>query len=221
MRGSGLVLATRDYVGDTTPPLSLVDDSRFKNNGTFGATPPTWVRLPSGLWAYRFTRAPSASINCGADRSLEIQKHTIEYWMNISVMHAMGTESYPYQKSVWNTSGYFSIYDGWVYGHKIETPANRDVTVAALNNYVALGQWHKYSDVYDGTNLKIYIDGIERATNNIGAVTIAHDNAIVLTIGKTFFSCDAQITKYRMRRYARTPGAILADFEAEKHWYGR
>jgi len=216
----GLVLDVANQFGGVTPGVAILhDQSRYKNDGTFGVVAPTWTQLPTGQWALVFTRTPSAYITIGTHESLEIQQYTIEYWMNITTMHATATESNPYQKFVWVTSGYWAVYDGWIYKNCIEVPANREVAVD-ISPWVAEGEWHRYADRYDGADIKVFIDGVERASNTVGAVTIIHNPAIALTLGKSFNSIDGMESKFQMYNFARPAGQISNSFESERWLFG-
>jgi mannosyl-glycoprotein endo-beta-N-acetylglucosaminidase len=125
-------------------------------------------------------------LNCGNGSSLQItgNKISLEAWINVNEF-----KSQPFAGSVIikdqgsNSSGYmircggngiinFNIGNGsW---HEINTPANS----------VQLNSWHHVAATYDGTSMKIYVDGELSAQNNI-TITIGNANNSNLLIGES------------------------------------
>ena len=123
-------------------------------------------------------------LNCGNGNSLQItgNKITLEAWINVNEF-----KSQPFAGSVIvkdqgsNSSGYmircggngvinFNIGNGsW---HEINTPVNS----------VQLNNWHHVATTYDGTSMKIYVDG-ELAAQMNSAFTIGNANNSNLLIG--------------------------------------
>ncbi|HEY6625606.1 MAG TPA: LamG-like jellyroll fold domain-containing protein, partial [Ignavibacteriaceae bacterium] len=125
-------------------------------------------------------------LDCGNGSSLQItgNKITLEAWINVNAF-----KSQPFAGSVIvkdqgsNSSGYmircggngiinFNIGNGsW---HEISTPENS----------VQLNQWHHVAATYDGTAMKIFIDG-ELAAQSNAAFTIGNANNSNLLIGES------------------------------------
>ena len=125
-------------------------------------------------------------LNCGNGSSLQItgNKITLEALINVNEF-----KSQPFAGSVIvkdqgsNSSGYmircggngiinFNIGNGsW---HEINTPANS----------VAVNSWHHVAATYDGTAMKIYVDGELAAQTNI-ILTIANANNSNLLLGES------------------------------------
>ena len=125
-------------------------------------------------------------LDCGNNSSLQItgNKITLEAWINVSEF-----KSQPYTGSVIvkdqgsNSSGYmircggngiinFNIGNGsW---HEINTPVNA----------VDLNNWHHVAATYDGSQMKIYIDGNLDAQNNI-SINIGNANNSNLFVGES------------------------------------
>ena len=125
-------------------------------------------------------------LNCGNGSSLQItgNKITLEAYINVNEF-----KSQPFAGSVIvkdqgsNSSGYmircggngiinFNIGNGsW---HEINTSANA----------VLLNQWHHVASTYDGTNMKIYVDGELKAQSNL-SFTIGNANISNLLIGES------------------------------------
>ena len=125
-------------------------------------------------------------LDCGNGSSLQItgNKITLEAWINVNEF-----KSQPFAGSVIvkdqgsNSSGYmircggngiinFNIGNGsW---HEISTPANS----------VQLNSWHHIATTYDGTAMKIFVDG-EIAVQSNMTVTIGNANNSNLFIGES------------------------------------
>ena len=125
-------------------------------------------------------------LDCGNDSSLQItgNKITLEAWINVNEF-----KSQPFTGSVIvkdqgsNSSGYmircggngiinFNIGNGsW---HEINTPVNA----------VDLNNWHHVAATYDGSQMKIYIDGNLDAQNNI-SINIGNANNSNLFVGES------------------------------------
>jgi mannosyl-glycoprotein endo-beta-N-acetylglucosaminidase len=125
-------------------------------------------------------------LNCGNGTSLQItgNKITLEAWINVNEF-----KSQPFAGSVIvkdqgsNSSGYmircggngiinFNIGNGsW---HEISTPVNS----------VQLNSWHHVAAVYDGTAMKIYVDGVLTAQSS-AVFTIGNASNSNLLIGES------------------------------------
>ena len=125
-------------------------------------------------------------LDCGNGSSLQItgNKITLEAWINVNEF-----KSQPFAGSVIvkdqgsNSSGYmircggngiinFNIGNGtW---HEINSPANS----------IQLNSWHHVAATYDGTSMKIYVDGELVVQSNIG-ITIGNANNSNLLVGES------------------------------------
>ena len=78
MKTRGILFEGRQYRGETTPPATLEDTSRFGNHGVF-TNAPLWTRLPSDLWYIGFVAATLQLVTIG-----DIGKaRTIAFWVNL------------------------------------------------------------------------------------------------------------------------------------------
>jgi hypothetical protein len=109
---------------------------------------------------------------------------TDSYWVNITTYGA-GESSAAYQRGLDSGNwGVLSEYDtqkarfqiahtdGGVHGH----------ILTSLNDAPNAGIWYHRADVWDGTNLKIYINGNLDASSNIGSGTLRKDATETLTV---------------------------------------
>ncbi|MDH3267516.1 MAG: T9SS type A sorting domain-containing protein [Ignavibacteria bacterium] len=126
-------------------------------------------------------------LNCGNGNSLQItgNKITLEAWINVNEF-----KSQPFAGSVIvkdqgsNSSGYmircggngiinFNIGNGsW---HEINSPANS----------IQLNSWQHVATTYDGTSMKIYIDGELKVQLNISGLTIGNAVNSNLLVGES------------------------------------
>jgi hypothetical protein len=152
-------------------------------------------------------------LNCGNGTSLQItgNKITLEAWINVNEF-----KSQPFAGSVIvkdqgsNSSGYmircggngiinFNIGNGsW---HEINTPANS----------VQLNNWHHVAGTYDGTSMKVYVDGDMAAQS---AITFTIGNAVNSNLlvgespGFTGRVFNGKIDEVRIWNVARTQSQI-------------
>jgi hypothetical protein len=125
-------------------------------------------------------------LNCGNNSSLQItgNKITLEAWINVNEF-----KSQPFAGSVIvkdqgsNSSGYMIRCGGnGIINFNIGNGSWHEVSTSA--NSVQLNSWHHVAAVYDGTAMKIYIDGELKAQLNI-TITIGNANNSNLLIGES------------------------------------
>jgi hypothetical protein len=71
--------------------------------------------------------------------------------------------------------------DGKFYAHLERASDDVDFSTGSL--FHATGVWHYVTGVYDGSNLRIYVDGVQESSTNIGSV-VAYTGTDPLWIGK-------------------------------------
>jgi len=224
------------YMGTTNPPSFFTNTtSNFYQTGLLNSNTTYYWRIDCKNQYYttegdvwNFTTGNSIAdtngfalqfdgtddlLNCGNGGSLQItgNKITLEAMINVNEF-----KSQPFAGSVIvkdqgsNSSGYmircggsgiinFNIGNGsW---HEINTPANS----------IQLNQWHQVAATYDGSAMKIYIDGELKAQQSI-ALTIGNANNSNLLIGESpGFSgrvFNGKIDEVRIWNVARTQSQI-------------
>lgn len=213
---TGHVLNAEARVGPVAP-VSLVDRSRFGNDGAF--TNITMVQLPSGLWVMSFNGATSV-VNCGVDSSLDamVDALSLEAWVNFSVAtHHMGIieKNHAYDEG-W---GLTSTDPAGII--RMERWGLADDTTADSTKAVNNGEWHHLLGSYDGTYSKVYINGIEDGSQTktvAGVEPVNRPCYVGWRADANHF--EGYIALPRIYNYVLTPGQIRARFDATKHWFG-
>jgi hypothetical protein len=171
---------------------TVADSSPNTNTGNFASDGhPTWdtTDVPfhvSGSAPNSVNYGANDLINASADASLSFSGNaSVCYWLNITT-YGGGTENNAiFEKGTNGTFGLIGQYnvqkailllvhiDGGAHLH----------TLASANDSPATGNWFHRADVWDGTNMKIYINGIEDATLNIGSGTLRTDSPCTMNVG--------------------------------------
>ncbi|MBI4712537.1 MAG: LamG domain-containing protein, partial [Planctomycetes bacterium] len=155
---------------------TATDSTDYRNNGTISptATGPTWVdgRFGNGL-SFDGT---DDSVNIPDSATLDITGQiSIEAWINPA--NLSGNKMIVGKRSDWAVNGcpydLMQINDGitfYIYGASIQS--------AGLGGAVSANVWQHIAATYDGANMKVYINGVERA-NNPTNIAIPTNNAFV------------------------------------------
>ncbi len=163
--------------------LYVMDVSGYGNDGLLGGgvveEAPTWGTLPDGRRYLSFDGGDY--INCGAGVSLDIpgtpaisvrvlmDDKTTEQVI-VSKGHTLGANS-NYSLTIYRGRLYFEVWSGGV-------RKNVSYSIASLST----GILYHFLALYDGTHLRIYVNGVEVASSNIGALAL-DTNTLNLTVG--------------------------------------
>jgi len=127
-------------------------------------------------------------MNCGTDASLAVTNISISAWIKtsggsgyqsiISADNANGSYR-RYQLTVNNISGCISFFY-W----------NSSLSLKSINGTIIVddGQWHHIMVVNDGTNLKIYVDGVFDSSNANGGTINTQGTNVITSIGSIYGS---------------------------------
>jgi predicted ribosomally synthesized peptide with SipW-like signal peptide len=160
---------------------SVADTSGHGNNGTISGA--TWVagRNGSGLefdGANDYVSIPyNSNFNLGATTSF-----TIEYWFNrhttgwnaafsqLSTSEQFGMKGH-YASRFWSGS----TEHMWTIAKTVSDPNDpMDMSEAMQRlNYPSLNVWHHVANVYNGTTMKTYIDGVLTGNTSVSGVILA------------------------------------------------
>ncbi|WP_145944014.1 LamG-like jellyroll fold domain-containing protein [Fuerstiella marisgermanici] len=164
------------------------NDSIGANHGTLGPG----ASYDSGVngQAFRFTRVNAAGIS-GVEvpvttdilQPAVTNRITMAAWVNWD--GASGENSIirtPVGASPWDFYALTVHNDGAVFARVTSGTGSQNFT--GTGNVLTPNQWHHVAATYDGTAIRIYIDGVERATNNIAGLNIGSPNQ-PLTIGSS------------------------------------
>ena len=182
------------------------DNSPNGNHGTEEGGPMYQVSRPGMGMAIDFDGVDDY-VDCGNDASLDITEEvTITAWLRTgdagngehNPYVAKGDHAYALKHGVANNLEFF-VYDGGWY------------TVTSAVDASFNDTWRHLAGIYDGTELKLYLDGeLEAVTAYIGAIATSTDN---LNIGRNsevadrFF--DGTIDDVRIYDYALTHAEVL------------
>ncbi len=159
--------------------ITTADISGHNNNGTI--TNATWTTGKVGS-ALSFDGSGDyvQTSNTGDFDFGDLSQFSLEFWVNrteqswdtifsqlTSVKSSMPPSDYLNQEvKLWSSSTEFLWQLADTAGHQYSL---RSV-------YIPLNSWHHVVCVYDGQNMKVYVDGALAKSQNIGAVTLAQDN---------------------------------------------
>ncbi len=221
----GAVLLPREYRGETTPPASLEDESRYGNDAIFGAgaTAPTWVQLPSGLWVLNFVDATAQFAYSADAPSLDITDTiTMLAWYNpnslafpgvqqIFVKGAAGNLNQPWGCYLFNDTFYGHWHDGanWRRGYATLTTTGWNHMVVVL--------------VASTDTIDIYFNGASQAVTKSGTgVSPMLTDANLLRIGGDggAAGCDGDLALFKIFNYPLSAAQIYAMYNAERSLFG-
>ena len=202
------------------------DSTINANAGTLGATSgsessdPTWQNeemCVSGK-CLKFDGSDDY-VDAGNDSSLDVinDEITLEAWVKsttiqnviagvfVSKGDAWYVDNKGYGLGIRNTDGSNQVYFGVGNG--------TGGTWARWAQYESImdGKWHHISGVYDGSTLRLYVDGIERATASLTG-NINSDTENVRIGGNDGVSFNGSIDGVKIYPYARTAAQIKADY---------
>ncbi len=214
-KSTGLVLDVASQVGGPQPgTVTLLDKSRFKNNGTM--TNVTWTRLPSGLWVMNFNGATS-KVDCGSNSSLKTQNLSISLWVRmndfVGVQYILGN----CQRNV-IVNGFGLTFNG--------TSLQLGVCDAAASDFLARvvpsGNRFYHFSVTVGTVLVIYVDGWASGVSAARTKTMVFPNNLFIGYAPagTAYQLDGQIGLAKIYNYALTPAQIRNIYARERGYFG-
>ena len=172
------------------------------NNGQLGSTPgvdanaPTWIRGIYG-WSYGLHFDRGQFVNIPDSNDLEPQQMTVSAWFrgsggpgNFKYLVAKGsnlceTASYGLYTGA-NGGLIFYVGNGQDYGYTLSPDAGQGVWD---------GKWHNASGTYDGTTVRLFIDGKEIGSGSSRTEPVGYGtpngNTTIGTYGGT---CDLSLT---------------------------
>lgn len=189
--------------------LIISDDSGFDNNGsvlgppTFGADGPPVSETVNSITfdgvsdTIRVPHSPSLNFTSGV---------TMEAWVKVSnqssaYMVIDKTNSYRMRINSHKVSCYFFISGVW------------QSTISTID--VDNGQWRHLACTYDGSQIKIYIDGQLNRTKAVSGTIQTNTNDLYLgSLDDTAQYIGGDVAQVAVFNYALTPERILAHYEA-------
>ena len=217
----GLVLDSRVYRGETEPPDTFEDESRYGNDGVHANI--TWVRLSSGLWVRSFNGASSNVALANYPAASPQKNISLLAWVYPTTL--AGDDRFIFCQA---DSG--AAVEGWAIGRRA---ASNDllflIACDAWETYftgvdIDLNTWTFVAGTYDGTTMHVYKNGLDvDGVGNAATGDIDYDTGDNINIGSRKSAGDfwaGNISFPRIYNYALSPAQIYAIFNAERSLFG-
>ena len=158
-------------------------------------------------------------VNLGKKPEFKVEKNlTLEAWVCVEQNKEWtGIISSVYDTG-WIESGYGLLLNGngGIYLGVTTSSSKRINYLRSEANSLPLNEWHHIAGTYDGQQMKIYIDGVEKAKQAISSPSISYDPENDLRIGMykdndETFAFKGKITEARIWNIARTQAEIQKD----------
>lgn len=186
---------------------SLNDDTTNSNNGTI--TGATWATDGKFGRVLRFTGGTTNnSVDLGSGSGFNLGSLTIEGWFKPSIT---GDQDHYFSRQVdggASQEAYGFNYDGGNWNFKTSDGATEDSTlVSQTPPVIPNGEWTHVAVTYDGATKKVYMGGVEKASDSIAGAIAASTGSLKLgaryDLDSTgFFAGDMQ--HVRVSNIART-----------------
>lgn len=150
-------------------------------------------------------------VDFGAKPQFKVPKHiTLECWVYIETQKQWAGIISKVFDTGSTESGYGLLLDGSsgiYFGVKVPSQGIQYLSSGA--NSVPLKEWHHIAGAYDGQNLRVYIDGVEKAVQALGDSSIRHDPDNNLRFGiyqdnDETYAFQGKIAEVRLWEVART-----------------
>ncbi|MCK9369102.1 hypothetical protein M0R04_04040 [Candidatus Dojkabacteria bacterium] len=203
--GSGIIIVRYPIASS-----SIKDSSNNGNNGSTGGTP-TFSQGKIGN--ARSFNGSSDYIDIPTNTNLNSTNITVSTWVTSGATTALNTA----------VSRFDQTNNNWVLGHGSSASTYRFAIYVSGTQYNAqaptaffsLNQWHYLTGTYDGTNVKLYVDGVLAVTTAISGSL--DTDAAALRIGNRAapspYYWSGAIDEVRIDNTARTADQIRQAFE--------
>jgi len=211
----GCVLYLPGYPGSGS---SIKDFSGSGNHGTISGA--TWVRLPSGLWCLSFDGVDDY-VNLGNPISLQItgKEIAVELWGKPITMIGGDAWRTVFMKGDYTFLG-LRIYrdlSGLTFCIRSGDTSYTAVYPTALTS----GQWYHIAGVYNGANVKIYVNGAETVggalTGNIDSIAEDWCIGALSNLGRW---CNITVDGACIYNRAVSATKIAQHYQQERHLFG-
>jgi len=210
----GIVL---DAEATLLEPASLVDMSRYRNDGVF--TNLTMAQLPSGLWIYRCPNGATARVNCGDDASVnQAGDFSVEIWVYLN--NTPTAWEGPFGKINWAAN-----WKGWGFFHwagdyeKMGFLVGDGTTPSyLLAQPFTLTTWQHWLVTRSGNDWVMYLNG-----SSVDSATIATFalSATDLYVGRSAtYYYDGDLALPHMYTYALNASQVRSKFNETRGWFG-
>jgi len=212
------VLRPRVYVGDTVPPLTVEDTSRYGNNGTL--TTMTRLFLPSGLWV----------LNKNANAC---QMHWESSASELPTLNIRDAFTYLQwvRFTTWSGGEDYTLYKTNIRLSLSATHYLRLYIVGATNSAfystdtipVVLGEWTFLAVTYAGTNalISLYVNGILDGATASNSGRINSHITFDMDSPSVGLTARGQLHTPGLFIYSMTAAQIWDKYQNTRGWYGR
>lgn len=186
------------------------DSSQYGNNGTVNGA--QWVSGVKGT-ALKFNGA-SDYVSVPDSPSLEISGNqmTAEYWMKLAVdwQAGMSTNYDIYDKG----DSYVGSMTGGTGAHRFNLPYYQPLLETDKDSWIS-GVWYHIADVYNGTHLNLYVNGVLDKSAPSSAPSVS-TSTISFVIGAQSLLAypwyfNGTLDEFALYNYARTATQIAVD----------
>jgi hypothetical protein len=203
---------------------TTADSSGHGNTGTLVSSP-TWVTTAYNGGGLTFN-GTTQYVNAGAGASLSSTTFTYSFWMNAVHASDNAVVEQTINKSIDNPSNNYNYQFNWrhvnggVYPKSCvfrdSTPTDHVVQIAGTMNP---GTWYMVTCTYDGTSLKVYLNGALDSTTTTSATPITGSSNLFIGSGSTNGDVaaswfDGTLDDVRVYNIALSASQILALYKA-------
>jgi len=214
------------YIVTTSTPVlpsnTWIDLSTTRNNGTTANTPT--YEIANGAFYFSGYRQANSYVNFASVAS-NLPTMSVEVWANLI---NNGPNGFAYilgqSNSVWRLM-YSASSFGWVCATTNNSWYSSNTTVSTSGTSTN-NRWNHVVVVYDGTNHKIYVNGVLSATStgiasgNIVSPGTANGLNIMLSDAVNVDNGAGRLAMAKIYSIALTPEQILQNFNAHRARYG-
>jgi len=218
LRNTQRVLEQKMFKQTATPANSLIDRSRFANNGVFSNV--TWVQLPTGVWVMNFNGVDSYVEIPDSPTMRMTQGGSILAWVYARTLGEIG--------AVINKSNGQGAVDGYYLGvdtnNIMLVRINNGVYLTSAPNSLPFSTWKLAAVTFSPTGRKIIVNGVD-VTASGGSETalppnIAGNVRIGNRAGATDRTFDGYIGGVRLLSKVLTVQEVARIYNSERWMYG-
>jgi hypothetical protein len=195
---------------------TVYDKSGNGNSGTMTGTftENDWVTGKYGS-ALNFHESTNDYISVTDSSSLDITNTiTLAAWVKPNFDQTRSNPGSIIDKSTNNDNTYRLMYQSSENDYRFRLPglsANCDTLGLTWNS----GEWHYIAGTYDGSNMRIYYDGVLQNTcSQTGSISTNNDDLLIGDYSDSAWSWDGVMDEIRIYNYARTQEQIISDMNA-------
>jgi len=144
-------------------------------------------------------------------------KVTVSAWIKADDFNTTGGVAFG--AWVWRATSYALVFDASQSkaGFLIYPPSGEPVYYQVLSNTLTAGQWYHVAGIFDGSEIKIYINGkYQRSTSYVGAIRTGSYSTYIGGLNDSTRNFDGIIDDVKIYGYALTEDEIEIDYNGGK-----